>query len=117
MCLTKEIIRKGDLWKYFELAKELRVGFIEMLEPRPCGGYAFAGNDVLLTSEERREATEFFIQGNTRRRYRHYPLIYYVPYTEASGKRGVIASPCRRSGGVDDGTTSTKQIGSSELAV
>jgi MoaA/NifB/PqqE/SkfB family radical SAM enzyme len=88
MCLTKEIIRNGDLWKYFELAKELRVGFIEMLEPRPCGGYAFAGNDVLLTSEERREATEFFIQGNTRRRYRHYPLIYYVPYTEAPERMG-----------------------------
>lgn len=90
MCLTKEIINSGDLWRYLELAKELRVGTIEMLEPRPCGGYSFLGNAVLLTREEQRKATEFFVQGNTLRRYRNYPLIYYVAYTEAPERLGCL---------------------------
>jgi MoaA/NifB/PqqE/SkfB family radical SAM enzyme len=90
MCLTKEIIGKGDLWAYYDLAKHLKVGFIEMLEPRPCGGYSAAGGGVLLTDEEREKATEFFIQGSTGRRYRDYPLIYYVAYTEAPERMGCM---------------------------
>jgi MoaA/NifB/PqqE/SkfB family radical SAM enzyme len=90
LCLTKEIIDNGNLWDYFELAKNLRVGFIEMLEPRPCGGYAFSGDGVMLTSEERRKATQFFIEGNTRRRYGEYPLIYYVGYIESPEHMGCM---------------------------
>ena len=90
MCLTKEIISKGDLWAYFDLVKDLNVGFIEMLEPRPCGGYSYAVDEVLLTFDERRKATEFFVQGNTRGRYRHHPLIYYVAYTEAPERMGCM---------------------------
>jgi MoaA/NifB/PqqE/SkfB family radical SAM enzyme len=90
MCLTKEIIRSGDLWSYYDLVKDLKVGFIEMLEPRPCGGYSSVGNDVLLTGEERKTVTDFFIQGNTARRYRNHPLIYYVAYTEAPERLGCM---------------------------
>ncbi len=90
MCLTREIISKGDLWSYYDMAKHLKVGFIEMLEPRPCGGYSAVGSDILLTDEERAWATEFFIQGNTSRRYRDYPLIYYVAYTEAPERMGCM---------------------------
>jgi MoaA/NifB/PqqE/SkfB family radical SAM enzyme len=90
MCLTKEIIGKEDLWTYFDLAKELKVGFIEMLEPRPCGGYSSVGADILLTDEERKKAADFFIQGNTLRKYRHYPLIFYVAYTEHPERMGCM---------------------------
>jgi MoaA/NifB/PqqE/SkfB family radical SAM enzyme len=90
LCLTKEIINNGSLWDYFELAKSLKVGFIEMLEPRPCGGYAFSDDGVMLTSEERKKATQFFIEGNTRGRYGEYPLIYYVGYIESPGHMGCM---------------------------
>ncbi|MEJ2111113.1 MAG: radical SAM protein [Acidobacteriota bacterium] len=90
MCLTREIINRGDLWSYYDLVKHLKVGFIEMLEPRPCGGYSGVGSDVLLTDEERDKATQFFIQGNTDRRYRDFPLIYYVAYLEAPERMGCM---------------------------
>ena len=63
MCLTKEIIGKGDLWAYLDQVKDLGVGLIEMLEPRPCGGYSSVDDTVLLTAEERQKATEFFVRG------------------------------------------------------
>lgn len=90
MCLTKEIIRNGDLWAYLDFVKDLKVGFIQMLEPRPCGGYSAADNSVLLTAEERRQATDFFVRGNTRWKYRHHPLIYHVAYTESPEQMGCM---------------------------
>ncbi len=90
MCLTREIINREDLWAYYDLAKHLKVGFIEMLEPRPCGGYSAGGSDVLLTDEERDRVTEFYIQANTSRRYRDYPLISYVAYAEAPERMGCV---------------------------
>jgi MoaA/NifB/PqqE/SkfB family radical SAM enzyme len=90
MCLTKEIISKGGLWAYYDMVKHLRVGYIEMLEPRPCGGYASEGGGVLLSEEERDRVMDFFIQGNTRPRYRDYPLIYYVAYAEDPERMGCM---------------------------
>lgn len=90
MCLTKDVIRAGALWAYLDLVRDLNVGFIEMLEPRPCGGYASVGDDVLLTADERRQVMDFFVQGNTRRKYRHHPLIYHVAHTEAPEQMGCM---------------------------
>jgi MoaA/NifB/PqqE/SkfB family radical SAM enzyme len=90
MCLTKEMIANGDLWNYLDLMKELKVGLIEMLEPRPCGAYAAADSSVLLTEEEREKVMEFFVQGNTSRKYRHHPLIYYVAYAESPEQMGCM---------------------------
>jgi len=88
MCLTRELVRSGDLWTYFELARNLHVGMIEMLEPRPCGGFASRADEVLLTDEDREKVMEFFIRGNTLRKYRRYPLIYHVAFTESPGQVG-----------------------------
>lgn len=88
LCVTREMIRSGDLWRYYELAKLLKVGFIEMLEPRPCGGYGSGSLDVLLSDDDRNAATQFFIRGNMDRRYRDYPLISYVAYKEAPERFG-----------------------------
>jgi MoaA/NifB/PqqE/SkfB family radical SAM enzyme len=88
MCLTRELVRSGDLWTYFEFVKDLRAGMIEMLEPRPCGGFASRGDDVLLTDADRVKVMEFFIRGNTGRKYRDYPLIYHVAFTEAPEQVG-----------------------------
>jgi MoaA/NifB/PqqE/SkfB family radical SAM enzyme len=90
MCVTRELVRSGDLWKYYELAKELNVGMIEMLEPRPCGGFSSPANEVLLTPSERKEVLAFFEQANTSSAYKNYPLVYYVAYTEAPDKLGCM---------------------------
>jgi MoaA/NifB/PqqE/SkfB family radical SAM enzyme len=90
LCLTKEIIASGDLWAYLNLMKDLNVGLIEMLEPRPCGAYTSVDYSVLLTEEERKKAMEFFVQGNTSRKYRHHPLISYVAYAESPEQMGCV---------------------------
>jgi len=88
VCLTPGLIRSGGLWTYYELAKQLNVGMIELLEPRPCGGLASGAPRVMLSEEDRALATQFFIQGNTDARYRDYPLISYVAYKEAPARFG-----------------------------
>jgi MoaA/NifB/PqqE/SkfB family radical SAM enzyme len=90
MCVTRDIVRAGDLWRYYDFVKNLDVGFIEMLEPRPCGGFAGRGDDFLLSDDDRKKVTEFFVTANTARAYRHYPLVYYVAYTEAPERMGCM---------------------------
>ena len=90
MCVTREMIRAGDLWKYYDLVRSLNVGIIELLEPRPCGGFSGAGDDVLLTDDDRSKVMDFFVTANTARRYRRYPLVYYVAHTEAPEQMGCM---------------------------
>jgi len=84
------LIRSGDLWKYYELVKGLNVGMIEMLEPRPCGGFTSLGEEVLLAESDRKELMAFFEHANTWNAYKKYPLVYYVAYTEAPEKLGCM---------------------------
>lgn len=88
VCLTRALIRSGGLSAYYELTRRLHVGVIEMLEPRPCGGYASGNADVLLTDEDRSAATEFYLRGNMDKRYRGYPMVSYVAYNEAPHRLG-----------------------------
>jgi MoaA/NifB/PqqE/SkfB family radical SAM enzyme len=87
-CATKEFIRSGDLWKFYELMKNVNVSAIQLLEPRPYGGFFDENGDVLLTDSDRKILTEFFIEGNSNKRYRDFPLIYYVAYIEAPERMG-----------------------------
>jgi MoaA/NifB/PqqE/SkfB family radical SAM enzyme len=90
MCATKELIHSGDLWKYFDLVKSLDVGFIQMLEPRPCGGYLQNGNEVLLVDNDRKTLKRFFEDGNSKRQFRDYPIIYYVAHAESPEQAGCM---------------------------
>ncbi len=89
-CATKEFIRSGDLWKLYDLVKELSVSVIQLLEPRPCGGFFDGNGDVLLSESDRKELTEFFIKGNTDKKYRDHPLVYYVAFVEGPDKMGCM---------------------------
>jgi MoaA/NifB/PqqE/SkfB family radical SAM enzyme len=73
-----------------EDVKHLNVGMIEMLEPRPCGGFASRGNDTLLTRDDRNTVMDFFLRGNTAREFKDYPLIYHVAFTEAPEQAGCM---------------------------
>jgi MoaA/NifB/PqqE/SkfB family radical SAM enzyme len=90
MCATKELIRSGDLWRYFDLVKSLNVGFIQLLEPRPAGGYLQNGNDPLLTDRDRNILKQFVEQGNSTKRFRDYPIIYYVARAESPEQAGCM---------------------------
>lgn len=90
LCATPALVRSGDLFRYGAFVKDLGVGFIQLLEPRPCGGYLNAPADVLLTEHDRAELVDFFRQLNTRRRYREYPIVHYVAYAESPAQRGCM---------------------------
>ena len=88
LCVTKELVRSGDLWRYYDLVKELRVGIVQILEPRPCGGFDGASMEDLFESSDRRQLTDFVRRGNTEPRYKDYPLLYYVAYIESPERMG-----------------------------
>ncbi|HLP16212.1 MAG TPA: radical SAM protein [Bacteroidota bacterium] len=88
LCLTPQLVRSGDLWKYFELARELHVGLIELLEPRPCGGYRGKTMESLFTEADRKAVREFIDAGNHDVRYRDYPLLYSIPEIEHPSRLG-----------------------------
>ncbi len=91
MCLTNEIIRTGDIYKYFDLMKSLKVGFVRWLEPKPCGAYIEnEGESCILAEQERRIATDLFISANTGQNYRDYPVISYEAFTELPENLGCI---------------------------
>ena len=90
MCLTRTLIRSGDLWRYLELAKKANVAFIQMLEPRPCGGFLGNAADVLLTEDDRAAVMRFFEATRDRRQYRNTPIVYYVAYTEPPRQMGCM---------------------------
>jgi MoaA/NifB/PqqE/SkfB family radical SAM enzyme len=90
LCLTKDLVRSGDLWKYFELLKKLNVGAIQLLEPRSCGGYFSNDSNDLFSENDRKIVNEFFAEANLRRKYRDYPLVFYLAYLEAPERLGCM---------------------------
>lgn len=94
LCLRKDLIRPGALWKYFDYVKNLdhSVGVISLLEPKPCGRY-IPGNgnsSDLLSAEERKMVTEFFIEANRSKKYKDYPYIAYMQYFEKPERFGCL---------------------------
>ena len=91
MCLTNEIIRSGDIYSYFDLMKTLKVGFIRWLEPKPCGAYLKnEGESCILGENERAIATGLYINANTGKSHRDYPVISYEAYVELPANLGCI---------------------------
>lgn len=89
-CLTKELVRSGDLWKLIEDAKKMNVGVIRLLEPKPCGGYLLENIDNLFNKDDRRIVTNFFLEVNKSRKYRNYPIVSYLNYLESPERLGCI---------------------------
>jgi MoaA/NifB/PqqE/SkfB family radical SAM enzyme len=91
MCLTNEIIRSGDIYRYFDLMKSLNVGFVRWLEPKPCGAYfENEGESCVLGENERKIAADLYIRANTGESYRDYPVISYEAYVESPENLGCI---------------------------
>lgn len=82
VCVTRELARSGDLWRYFDLVKDLGVGIVQLLEPRPCGGFGKSSMVELFDDFDRKLLLDFVRRGNTERRYRKHPLLYYLAHLE-----------------------------------
>jgi len=89
-CLTKDIVRSGDLPRLLLAARDLGVGIVRFLEPRPCGTFLDANPDDLFSAEDRAIVTEFFREANLGRRFRDCPLISYEAYFEAPERLGCM---------------------------
>ena len=88
LCATRELIHSNGLWKYYELVKDLNVSMIELLEPRPCGGYFGNGFKELLGAGDKEMLLDYTIKGNSKRKYKNYPIIYYVAHIEGKDQLG-----------------------------
>lgn len=90
VCATPELVRSGGHWRYAQFVRDLGVSFIQLLEPRPCGGYINAPTAALLTDRDRDQLVEFFRGLNGLTRYREYPIVHYVAYAESPAQRGCM---------------------------
>lgn len=91
VCITKEHATESFLTQYIELARELEVGMIQLLEPKAVGH--FAGKDVALLPEQIKTLEDFYLEFNFNERYRDYPILIYHGYYQR--KMGCLAAGSR----------------------
>ncbi len=90
LCLRKDLLSGGGLYDYLELAKRLRVGSIQLLEPKPCGNYSGRPAEDLFSDADREEVMKFFIHANQSKRFRGYPPVGYTAYYERPENFGCL---------------------------
>ena len=90
MCLTRDLVRSGRLADYLEMAKNLGVGIVRFLEPRPCGSYLSGDPEGLFSEADRTAVAGFYEKANLDPSYRDHPLISYEAYYEAPERMGCM---------------------------
>ena len=90
VCLRKELVSSGNLWKYSRVMKDLNVGAILLLEPTPYGGYFFEDVDSLFSEEDKKVVTEFFFESNKNRKFKNFPYVSYMAYFESADRFGCL---------------------------
>jgi MoaA/NifB/PqqE/SkfB family radical SAM enzyme len=100
LCATKEFVSDANLTSYARTARELGVGFIQILEPRAIGRYA--GRDVGLGDEQIRLLDQFYLSLNFDPANRRMPSITYLARakrhsgTHCGGNRSVYVNSSGR---------------------
>ena len=92
-CLSPSLVRAGGLPRLLELAADLRVGIVRLLEPRPCGNPISREGGDFFSEEDQRITSEFHETANTNPAYRNFPLVSYEAYIEHPSRMG-----CRMGG-------------------
>lgn len=93
LCTTKAFVSEENLMSYMELAKKLKVSFVQFLEPKAVGHYA--NKDVSLNQEQIDILEHFFKKMNFSTEYSTYPIITYHGYYQrrqgclSAGKKGM----------------------------
>lgn len=88
LCVSKDILSADNLYQYLEFVKSLNVSMIQLLEPRPCGGYFSNINNSSFNAEDKKKLSEFTLNANKKRAYKNHPLIYYVAHIEGKNQMG-----------------------------
>lgn len=78
LCATRNFITWQNLMLYADLAKKMKVVFIQLLEPKAVGHYR--DKDVSLTNAELELLERFFETMNFDSGYKDYPIIIYHGY-------------------------------------
>ncbi|QDA61740.1 radical SAM protein [Hymenobacter jejuensis] len=78
VCVTREFTTEDNLLKYAQLARQLGVAFIQLLEPRAVGHYA--AQDVALSGAQTALLDEFYEQLNFDPAYHDWPMVTYYGY-------------------------------------
>lgn len=89
ICATRDNIHDDSLYRYLELAREIGVGFIQVLDATPSGNYL--GQDVLLSRADVERLKRFHIEVNTAPQYRDYPAVSARALVEADEHFGCCA--------------------------
>lgn len=75
VCVTRSFATEENLLKYMDLAKKLKVSFVQFLEPKAVGHYA--GKDVILLPEHEAVLEKMYLKFNNHNDFKEYPLIVY----------------------------------------
>ncbi len=78
LCATRKFIQEDNFISYMELAKELGVSFVQLLEPKATGRYE--GFDVELDADEIQKLETWYLQYNGSTLYQDYPIVNYLGY-------------------------------------
>ncbi len=78
LCATNEFISENHLFKYMELAKQMKVHFVQLLEPKAVGHYA--NKNIHLEVNKIQLLENFFLKMNFDTAYSKYPIITYHGY-------------------------------------
>lgn len=93
LCTTKEFISEENLMSYMDLAKKLKVSFVQFLEPKAVGHYH--NQNVTLSQNQIEILENFFRKMNFTSTYSAYPIIIYHGYYQrrqgclSAGKKGM----------------------------
>jgi MoaA/NifB/PqqE/SkfB family radical SAM enzyme len=89
-CMTKDLVRGNGLERFYDLLHTLGVGGMQLLEPKPCGGYAGRNVHTWYGAEERRATRAFFESTYRSGNHRGYPAVYLPAHLEAPENMGCM---------------------------
>ncbi len=78
ICVTRAFLSWHNLMQYAELAKKLKVVFIQLLEPKAVGQYK--DKDIFLNKIQMEMLEKFYEMMSFDANYRDYPIIIYHGY-------------------------------------
>jgi MoaA/NifB/PqqE/SkfB family radical SAM enzyme len=89
-CLTSALVRGDGLARHLALARELGVGTVRYLEPKPCGVLFDGGAERLFTEDDRARVASFVARANLGREHRGDPPVQYAALAEAPERLGCL---------------------------
>lgn len=78
LCVTREFTTEANLMRYAQLARQLGVAFVQILEPQAVGHYA--GQNVALRPDQLQLLEDFYVELNFNSDYQDWPIVHYYGY-------------------------------------